>query len=76
MVAQVSPLATRRALLAGSAATAVLLLPGCQTLDTGGAFVELGVASNEIIGGRRYQHRRKSDKLGLGQFSWRPPIDR
>ncbi|HMT47576.1 MAG: hypothetical protein RL702_454 [Pseudomonadota bacterium] len=33
MVAQVSPLATRRALLAGSAATAVLLLPGCQTLE-------------------------------------------
>ena len=33
MVAHVSPLTTRRTLLAGTAASAVLLLPGCQSLE-------------------------------------------
>ncbi|MBK6801468.1 DUF4197 domain-containing protein [Novosphingobium sp.] len=33
MAHQVSPLTTRRSLLAGTAATAVLLLPGCQSLE-------------------------------------------
>ena len=33
MAHQVSPLTTRRSLLAGTAATAVLLLPGCQALE-------------------------------------------
>ena len=33
MAHQVSPLTTRRSLLAGTAATAVLVLPGCQSLE-------------------------------------------
>ncbi len=33
MAHRVSPLTTRRSLLAGTAATAVLLLPGCQSLE-------------------------------------------